>query len=77
MKPQAEALDGGEIVVSTGWKVDDGIYVGEWAMIIEDTPILDPEREVLWLASGDLTDLRRLPLDRLAYHRERGRIAAI
>lgn len=59
VKPEAESLDGREVVVSAGWRLDEdetrgGIYSGEGAMIL---PLGAP---LAWIASGDLVLLTGL-----------------
>ena len=56
VKPEAEQLDGQEVLVRAGWPIADdetrgGIYRDEWAML------LPPEAPLTWIASGDLADV--------------------
>ena len=51
VRPDAEALDGRELVVTCAWWCDPGIYEGEQALL------LDHDQEpitVAWIASGDV-----------------------
>lgn len=56
VKPEAESLDGREVVVRAGWPIEEnetcgGIYRDEWAML------LPPGLPIAWIASGDLQGL--------------------
>jgi hypothetical protein len=61
VRPEAEPLDGREVVVSGGWPFDTdedrgGPYRGEWAMIL--APEFDTG--IAWIASGDLENLEEI-----------------
>lgn len=61
VKPEAEELDGLTLRLMASWRMtedDTSIYVGEFAM----TPHDDRSARLLpltWIASGDITDIRR------------------
>lgn len=58
VRPECEEDDGKDVVLSSGWKFEDGEreqYRGEWAMV-------DNSRQlgVAWIASGDLIDMQEV-----------------
>lgn len=56
VKPEAEELDGLELVVSCAWFIDSGQYTGEYAMMLPPAPVVP----IAWVASGDVELLERV-----------------
>jgi hypothetical protein len=59
LKPAALAIDGEEMVLTYGWRVEpDEQYAGETALLFTDFP---PPKGLGWIASGDVEVLEELP----------------
>lgn len=57
VKPECEGLEGTRAVFIPAWRIsaeDHSLYAGEWAMLTPDG------WPTVWLASGDLTDIKDL-----------------
>lgn len=55
VKPEAEWLDGRELLVEAAWLNDeDSSYPGEWALTFVDAGMPIPPNSPFWLASGDV-----------------------